>query len=1091
MERWQHIREDIQYAVYLWILHLSDCNILKMIYGLASPIGGEFPRNRWFISTVDQNQDIQADIIRLNCYITGKELKAFADMLFMGKSLDNISKGLGIESIREDYKDLALIKEHYRQRPAIFLETRETISYYNKISSPIASFADNSMICESIVDIDKENLFQKDERINLLLMGMVKNALIKEMSMQIPGPDAERLGNFEIFSFPHQGKDDTSPIKIEVIKEGEKHLKVRIVKISIKPDKFEGNIYLRCRLRNGNVVIGDHVKLIQNDKTTQDTLFYIEESCSGIEVTVWDADADPKKPIALLYEQRVSIMRTMHLTTEIMGLQGRLETQWTKRLAVRSNGTSIHNEFERNSRSYSEVGGYKDDPWVPAARAITKLFNEKFPDKSNAQFFSKGWQDEDRFVRWLQGIVGRDKIHRVVLIDPYFDDEAVSKFIALANYNDVFYEVITDVGFRGGATEQIVETCKECKLIMPHDVKIYGLSRAGSGTDQIFHDRILILFGASQLPTVYMLSNSISGVAKNFPSVVVPVPSDVAIQITEYYLAMISGITDNNLPKVNVELLWPLEAEKTTDVRKEDYKDGIKVFPGFDYLIEALSESGSVLQNQKNEDNELQINREKDERNRQFDSIGARLNRLLSEDEDKALELWCGVSNWSVRIPDSDRVEMFAWFEGSIYKEGIINAAKLCISKAVEKPYPIGVLNMEYRTESIGVAAESLASFSHLKQLSDSLIEFYFENDYPSVYSVRIAFEVLLKHHSDSAFEVLDNVMGRVNEINGRQPTTDIAPYYKVISACLSVLAYELVECVESDDLSLIKVGLGCDVTIVRAMCASAVSYSLCSHDYPCKEQSASNTMIEVVDYLKNPEERIYALSWMAYDCQVLRNRRKDNNLATVTMKYIKKMVVENWKEIGEGSLLRPILENFSGPFEGNHSEDLCNILEQLVENNIIDNQTAAEYIKDVLFEKIHNHLEGKKRYYQDVDYQFTLSMVSFITTIVPESCSSLIGEMQRIVKKAGRQVLKPFVRSRFYTEWSNSIEALCWCGIVISIYYSKSEKDLQLIEDIFNKIYLLVSPYEDDFNDNSGLLHSFLNESTTSGLLKKGRCEH
>jgi hypothetical protein len=208
------------------------------------------------------------------------------------------------------------------------------------------------------------------------------------------------------------------------------------------------------------------------------------------------------------------------------------------------------------------------------------LFNENFPGKSDAYFFSKGWQDEDRFVKWLQGIVGKNSTYRVVLIDPYFDDEAVTKFIAMANYNDVAYEVITDVGFRDGAAEQIIETCKECKLIMPHDVKIYGLRRSGSGVAQIFHDRFLILFGESHLPVVYMISNSISGVSKKFPSVVVPVPPDVAIEIEEYYLKLVNGGTGTEMPEVVVELLWPLEAEKMDCACKEEFKYRVKDFPG-------------------------------------------------------------------------------------------------------------------------------------------------------------------------------------------------------------------------------------------------------------------------------------------------------------------------------------------------------------------------------------------------------------------------------------------------------------------------------------------------------------------------------
>ena len=83
--------------------------------------------------------------------------------------------------------------------------------------------------------------------------------------------------------------------------------------------------------------------------------------------------------------------------------------------------------------------------------------------------------------------------------------------------------------------------------------------------------------------------------------------------------------------------------------------------------------------------------------------------------------------------------------------------------------------------------------------------------------------------------------------------------------------------------------------------------------------------------------------------------------------------------------------------------------------------------------------------------------------------------------------MLKPFARSWFYTEWNNSIETLCWCGIIIANCYTRMENDLKSIKAIFDDICLAVLPYKDDFNDNVGLLHSFLKHSTAAGLLGEG----
>lgn len=1088
MEKWQYIREDLQYAIYLWIVHLHENNTLRMLYGFANPIEGQLPNNKWFNSTIESNKEIKTDIIRLSCFVNGKKLRIFADMLLNGDSLADISSKLDIGNIPESYKYLALIKKDYMKRPPLFLETKGSAAYLGHMARPIASLADNPMICEAIVDIVKEKLFETNGDIDQhKLMGMAKDALVSDLPLEIPGPDAERLGNFEVFSFPYESNMDSSPIKTKVIKEDEDNLKVRTVEVSIIPDKFKGNVFLRCRLRNGNVIIGDQVRLVQNASTAQRVLFHIHENCSDIETSVWDANEDQKKIISLLYEHRVPLMRTMHLTMGIKGMQGMLETQWTKKISNSNKGKSINNKFERVSRIYSEVGEYKDDPWVPAGRNIIKLFNDNFPGKSSASFFSKGWQDEDRFVKWLQEVTGTYRTHRVVLIDPYFDDEAISKFLALANYSDIAYEVITDVGFREKAAKQITEACIEMKYVIPNNIEIYGLTRVGGGTDQIFHDRFLVLFGESQLPNVYMLSNSISGVAKNFPSVVVPVPSDVACEIVEYYLELTKGSGVHDIPEVKADLLWPLEKKDST--HKELLRDESKVFPGFEELVDAISNSGTIPLDQNNENDKLQIAKDIKERIMQFDSIGCKLNGLFPEDESKALKLWCGIANWSVRIPDNDRYELFKWFNESKYKKVLINIAGLCIRKAAENHYPVGVLNMDYRANSISIAQQSLEPFSKLHQFADSLIEYHFENDHPSVYSVSVAFEYLLMYSPNMAFEALDNVIHSLNKVE-ELSTASKAPYYKIIATSLRVLASNLAISVLNSDFTIINTGLESGTAIIRAMCAAAIGYYLGMRDTPGKKCDFK-IVIDAIDRLKDATERIHAFSRIAYDCQVLRNQSRDNSMVPDLMEYTKKKVIENWPRLDEcNTLLRPILKNFSGPLEGGHSEDICDVLKRLIDNEIIQIQSAVDYIKTVICEKITSHLENKKSYYEDVDLPFTNDALLLLTTVAPDKCSDLIEEISRIINRAARKVIKPFSRTRDYKEWSDSIEVLCWCGIVLSNLYICKKNDLKRIENIFNDVYQTVIPYKDDINDNYRLLSNFLLRGKTAGLPKESRSE-
>ncbi len=40
-------------------------------------------------------------------------------------------------------------------------------------------------------------------------MEFAKNTLVSELPLEIPGPDAERLGNFKLFSFAYESNNNT------------------------------------------------------------------------------------------------------------------------------------------------------------------------------------------------------------------------------------------------------------------------------------------------------------------------------------------------------------------------------------------------------------------------------------------------------------------------------------------------------------------------------------------------------------------------------------------------------------------------------------------------------------------------------------------------------------------------------------------------------------------------------------------------------------------------------------------------------------------------------------------------------------------
>ncbi|QGU00422.1 hypothetical protein SYNTR_1828 [Candidatus Syntrophocurvum alkaliphilum] len=126
------------------------------------------------------------------------------------------------------------------------------------------------------------------------------------------------------------------------------------------------------------------------------------------------------------------------------------------------------------------------------------------------------------------------------------------------------------------------------KGILPKSVKTFGLSRVSGGNDQIFHDR---------------LSNSISGVAKKYPSVVVPVPNDVSDKIIEYYINLIDGCDRNDIPEVNLKVLWPIDVDQKLGYKEMTQK--VNNFSGYKVVKNILGEKKKMRIKYKIEMKEL------------------------------------------------------------------------------------------------------------------------------------------------------------------------------------------------------------------------------------------------------------------------------------------------------------------------------------------------------------------------------------------------------------------------------------------------------------------------------------------------------
>jgi hypothetical protein len=167
----------------------------------------------------------------------------------------------------------------------------------------------------------------------------------------------------------------------------------------------------------------------------------------------------------------------------------------------------------------SRVGGRAVDPWVPANRDLTSLFERLYPPKSEGRFFprlSQGSGEERlEFVTWLRTQLSKYAGHQVVIFDPYFEDAGLGLLLlcALQGADCLVFRSLprpidptrpdTDKPSSRGFDNLLANCVQNQDRLKQLKLRIFGLKHGR------LHDRYLLIIAPDGLPAAgFILSNS-------------------------------------------------------------------------------------------------------------------------------------------------------------------------------------------------------------------------------------------------------------------------------------------------------------------------------------------------------------------------------------------------------------------------------------------------------------------------------------------------------------------------------------------------------------------------------------------------------
>ena len=180
-------------------------------------------------------------------------------------------------------------------------------------------------------------------------------------------------------------------------------------------------------------------------------------------------------------------------------------------------------------------------------------------------WFDRGVKSQIEVIRWIKKKIERPGIRKAYLIDPYLGSEALKRIVARqGNETAEMFIVVSpgDIDPDADTVEKpavsdylakLVSTAAEWASKLAGRISIVHVKRAG-GSRQAFHDRYLCLVDQNGIPTTYLLSNSLSKAAGDWPFAICELVRVVSWRVYVHIQELILGQSTDG--ERQSEVIW-------------------------------------------------------------------------------------------------------------------------------------------------------------------------------------------------------------------------------------------------------------------------------------------------------------------------------------------------------------------------------------------------------------------------------------------------------------------------------------------------------------------------------------------------------
>lgn len=300
--------------------------------------------------------------------------------------------------------------------------------------------------------------------------------------------------------------------------------------------------------------------------TTGSVRFDSEGHYTDIDMRVFDQESGE-----LLEEQHLRLAQAIDISMTMLGGQDILPTLFS------SVSTA---DLEHRQRVHTgRTNGIDSSGRAPALDALNRnaaMIETLIGSPSQtpeSRFFPAGINSQVAVIRWLKEHIEASNTTKAFLIDPYLGSQAFERVVLRQGHENVELTIVvspadvdpdaTNLDARcsqpGGHIDTLVRCADSHASRLCGEISLVHVRRGG-GTRQAFHDRYFGIIQHKGPPRVFLLSNSLSKAAGDWPFTIAEVDTPTAWEVVGY----IEDITQAKSAKgTTAEVVWRSKTAET------------------------------------------------------------------------------------------------------------------------------------------------------------------------------------------------------------------------------------------------------------------------------------------------------------------------------------------------------------------------------------------------------------------------------------------------------------------------------------------------------------------------------------------------